>query len=1058
MSERDIFEAALAIDDPAQRAAYLGRACAGQPGLREHLDGLLSMDARAGSFLEAPAPAVTVDELPIPQGLGTVIGPYRLLEQIGEGGFGVVFMAEQLEPLRRQVALKIIKPGMDSRQVIARFEAERQALALMDHPNIATVLGAGQTTSGRPYFAMELVRGLPITEYCDQARLTPRERLELFLPVCRAVQHAHQKGIIHRDLKPSNVLVTLHDGAPLVKVIDFGIAKALGQQLTDKTLFTGFAQMVGTPLYMSPEQAALSHVAADTRSDIYSLGVLLYELLTGTTPFDEERLRQGGYDEWRRIIREEEPPRPSTRLSTLGQAAATVAAQRQTDSKRLRQVVRGELDWIAMKCLEKDRNRRYDTANGLALDVQRYLHDEPVQACPPSAGYRLRKFARRHKPGLVAAGFVLTALLAATALSVSQAIEATRARALAQERLEAEQQASRQALANLRKARNAVDQMLTEVAQVDLAHIPQMEPVRRALLEKALKFYEGFLEEHSTDPAVRHETGNAYRVTGTIYNLLGRHRDAEQACQAAIALLQPLAAEFPAEANYRADLGWAYHGLGTALQHLGRPNEAGKRWRRCVELWEALATEYPAAVWYRRWQLQVQLELLGPWQIAARHPEAEVALQQALPLLEAQAKDDPAGAWRRQLAGAYQDLGHVLSGKGQGKEAERYFRGALAISEQLAAEFPKHPNMQYTLARAQQLLGYQLQLNGQPREAEQLYRRSIALRTRQVADFPSTPQYRSGLAETYLYLFLLLRAERCFEEAEQVHREGLEQARKLVAEAPNRAWHLRLLMDMVRAHGVMLATQGRPREAEKAFREVLAISQKHLTDFPTTSIRPRVATAFYCLAGVLRDTDRNQEAEGAYRQAVQAYEKEFAESPDAAKQPGYREALATIHRDLASLLASRGRPQEAKELYRKSIELSPNPAAAQNGLARVLATAADPRLRDPELGVELATQAVALAPDQGDYWNTLGLAQYRVGDWQAARTALQKSMELRRGGNSFDWFFLAMAHRRLGVDAEAHQWYGRAVAWMDKHQPGDDELRRFREEAARVLGVQEPKE
>jgi WD40 repeat protein/serine/threonine protein kinase len=411
MSERDIFDAALAIDDPAQRVAYLDRVCTGNPELRKHLDGLLSVQGEVGSFLESPArnPQATVDEVRISEGAGTLIGPYKLLEQIGEGGFGVVFMAEQTRPVRRKVALKVLKPGMDTRQVVARFEAERQALALMDHPNIAKVLDGGQTGSGRPYFVMDLVKGLPITEHCDQARRTTRERLELFVHLCQAVQHAHQKGIIHRDLKPSNVLVTVHDTTPMVKVIDFGVAKALGQELTDKTLFTGFAQMVGTPLYMSPEQAGQSGLDIDTRSDIYALGVLLYELLTGTTPFDKERLKAVGYDEMRRIIREEEPPRPSTRLSTLGQIATSVSAQRQSDPKRLSQLCRGELDWIVMKCLEKDRNRRYESVSAFAADVQRYLADEPVQACPPSAWYRFRKFARRKKSALVAAACVFLA-------------------------------------------------------------------------------------------------------------------------------------------------------------------------------------------------------------------------------------------------------------------------------------------------------------------------------------------------------------------------------------------------------------------------------------------------------------------------------------------------------------------------------------------------------------------------------------------------------------------------------------------------------------------------
>jgi eukaryotic-like serine/threonine-protein kinase len=409
-----IFDGAVELGTPAERAAYLNAACGQDLQLRAEVEELLDHDDAAGSFLNLsapPDPQATTDAPAGRERPGAVIGPYRLLEQIGEGGFGVVFMAEQTQPVRRKVALKVLKPGMDTRQVVARFEAERQALALMDHPNIAHILDGGETASGRPYFVMELVRGIPITEFGDQSRLSIGERLELFLSVCQAVQHAHQKGIIHRDIKPSNVLVTLHDDKAVVKVIDFGIAKATGQPLTDKTLFTNFAQMIGTPLYMSPEQAQMSGLDVDTRSDIYSLGVLLYELLTGTTPFDKERLRSVGFDEIRRIIREEEPARPSTRMSTLAQAAATASANRQSDPKRLSQLLRGELDWIVMQALEKDRNRRYETVNGFAKDIQRYLADEPVLACPPSAAYRLRKFLRRNRRPVLALAVVLLALV-----------------------------------------------------------------------------------------------------------------------------------------------------------------------------------------------------------------------------------------------------------------------------------------------------------------------------------------------------------------------------------------------------------------------------------------------------------------------------------------------------------------------------------------------------------------------------------------------------------------------------------------------------------------------
>jgi serine/threonine protein kinase len=406
---KNIFDKALEIRSSAEREVYLQQACRGDPRLRAEVESLLRARQEPGGFLTDPGLVATVDEPSVTERPGAVIGPYKLLEQIGEGGMGTVFMAEQTHPVQRKVALKIIKPGMDSAQVISRFEAERQALALMDHPNIAKVLDAGTTANHRPYFVMELVRGVPLTQFCDSRRLTPKERLELFIPVCQAVQHAHQKGIIHRDLKPSNVLVALYDGNPVPKVIDFGVAKATGSKLTDRTLFTGFGAVIGTLEYMSPEQAETNQLDVDTRSDIYSLGVLLYELLTGTTPLEHKRVKQAAMLEVLRLIREEEPPKPSARLSSTEQLPS-IAANRHMEPRRLSGLVRGDLDWIVMKALEKDRNRRYETANGLAVDLQRYLHDEPVQARPPSPAYRFRKFARKNKVVMITAALVFAAL------------------------------------------------------------------------------------------------------------------------------------------------------------------------------------------------------------------------------------------------------------------------------------------------------------------------------------------------------------------------------------------------------------------------------------------------------------------------------------------------------------------------------------------------------------------------------------------------------------------------------------------------------------------------
>jgi serine/threonine protein kinase len=462
----ELFLRAIEAPDSEARRALLDASCAGDADLRRRVEALLHAHEAAGTFLEASPAAPTVaggppfesahgglgstleivpargQSRPIAEGPGTVIGPYRLLQKIGEGGMGTVFLAEQEKPVRRRVALKVIKPGMDTEAVVARFEAERQALALMDHPNIARVLDAGATATGRPYFVMELVNGLPITGYCDEARLPPKGRLELFAAVCSAIQHAHQKGIIHRDIKPSNVLVTVVDGLPVPKVIDFGVAKAVDQRLTERPLFTQFGAIVGTLEYMSPEQAEQSGTDIDTRTDIYALGVLLYELLTGTTPLEQSRTREVAFTEVLRRIKEEEPPRPSTRLSGSAETLTSIAAARAVEPTRLARLVRGDLDWIVMKALEKERARRYDSAAGLGRDIRRHLDGDPVEACPPSRWYRLRKFAGKNRAVLARAGAFVTMLVIATAVSATLAVVADRARRRAEGAAESERRTS----------------------------------------------------------------------------------------------------------------------------------------------------------------------------------------------------------------------------------------------------------------------------------------------------------------------------------------------------------------------------------------------------------------------------------------------------------------------------------------------------------------------------------------------------------------------------------------------------------------------------------------
>ena len=689
--EEAVFHAARLLRSEQERDEYLHGACGDDAALLARVQALLSVHDESNSLgdVRLGPTADAVEVMPRP---GSAIGRYRLLEQIGEGGFGTVFMAEQQHPVRRRVALKVIKPGMDTRQVIARFEAERQALALMDHPNIARVLDAGATETGRPYFVMELVRGVPITDYCDDNHLTPRQRLGLFVQVCQAVQHAHQKGVIHRDLKPSNVLVTMHDGVPVPKVIDFGVAKATGQQLTERTLFTNFAQLVGTPLYMSPEQAELSGLDVDTRADIYSLGVLLYELLTGTTPFDPERLKKAAFDEVRRIIREEEPPKPSTRLSTMGEAATAVSARRKTDPRRLGQLVRGELDWIVMKALEKDRNRRYETANGLAMDVKRYLADEPVAACPPGATYRLRKFARKHRLQVLAGGAVVAALVAGTVGTTAGLLRARSAQARAQ--LQAERAAAlndfmRRVLSSARPGHDGRDVRVADLLDTASADLdgrfrgqPDLELEARQALREAYDSL-GLVEQS------RHNLRRAHEASRVAHG-----EDAEPTLRLAVQLANVLApgndtaeAETLARAAYEraarvlgrghrltmlAGSSWSY-----ALREQGRSDESERLLR---ELIRHTPTPPDEQAHHRLSDLALILGERG------ERPEAIRLTYQALEV--ARVTGQPQVSYRLYVT---LRLGRLLVAEGRHEEAETVYAAVTSDPAVIAAQFTPGP-------------------------------------------------------------------------------------------------------------------------------------------------------------------------------------------------------------------------------------------------------------------------------------------------------------------------------------------------------------------------------
>jgi serine/threonine protein kinase/tetratricopeptide (TPR) repeat protein len=792
----EIFGEAVARTDAMARAAYVDQACGADSDLRERIESLLAGHDAAGDFLKLPCE----DEMIFPpQGAipGLTIGHYKLLEQIGEGGFAVVFMAQQEQPVRRLVALKIIKLGMDTKQVIARFEAERQALAMMDHASIAKVFDAGTSDTGRPYFVMELVKGAPITEYCDHETLNIEERLDLFLQVCEAVQHAHQKGIIHRDIKPSNVLVSTQDGRPLVKVIDFGVAKAMQGQLTEKTLFTEFRQLIGTPAYMSPEQAGGS-LDIDTRSDVYSLGVLLYELLAGAPPFDPRDLRSKAFAEMQRIICEVEPPTPSTRFSGLAaDTQASNAARRHSDAKRLGQRMRGDLDWIIMRCLEKDRARRYQSASALAEDIHHYLTDRPVMAKPPTRTYQVKKFIRRNKAAVLAGSAIVAALVVGLTLAAVGFVqarrqaeiartEATRAEAARadealqreraeQRRIEADQARAAEAAqrkiaedernrAEKRRARaetsfhnalNAIDTYFSALRENKLLNVPALQALRKELLGSALAYYREFIDQHRDDSALEAELANAYLRIGELTQMTGPNEQAIEAYQQAIRRYEQLAHDHPETREYWADLADAHEQLGGLDRSKRRFERAEASYTRALDIRQKLAQEKPndRECESNFARLHVKLGLLQA--SAEQLSEAEASFHRALRIYERLAKEEPGeSAYRFNLADTYYSLGPLQCATGRLVDAEASLERAAQIFEQLSREVQSDYYLE-RVAGASYRLGHVKRIAGQFDAARASYARALELYERLGRADPSSGNYPRSMGGARFHLGLV---------------------------------------------------------------------------------------------------------------------------------------------------------------------------------------------------------------------------------------------------------------------------------------------------------------
>ncbi len=906
MTEETLFDLIL-NSTASERAALLDRECAGNPALRARIEALLAADA-TNAFQVGSLPS-TVDHASPTDLAGTVLaGKYKLLEPIGEGGMGTVWLAQQSEPVKRKVAVKLIKRGMDSRQVIARFEAERQALAMMDHPNIAKVFDGGLTLDGRPFFVMELVKGTPITEFCDQRKLSPQQRLELFVPVCQAIQHAHQKGIIHRDIKPSNVLIALYDDKAVPKVIDFGVAKATGQQLSEHSINTGLNAVVGTPQYMSPEQATLNNHDIDTRSDIYSLGVLLYELLAGSPPFSSHQLKKAGWMEMLRMVREEEPPRPSMKLSTAD-ALPSISANRGTEPKKLLGLLRNELDWIVMKALEKDRARRYETANGFASDINRYLTGEPVQAHPPSVGYRLRKFVRKHRGPVIAAGLVLATLLAGIAgttvglvranrfaeaeaeqrkiaednervalkaveeerqaklreaaqlaIAVEQRAKAEEKERVAVKAVEEERQAKLREAAQLaiaieqrakaEKARDrtseALHAMISGVTGDSLATQTAITEEQKKFLAEVLTYYKEFAGEKADDYRSRERTAAAALKVGNIEYSLGHQKQSATAFRMARDVYAALAAEFPSATEYRHNLALSHRNLGQLFTDLRMGVEAEGEYRQALAIYEKLAADSPTARRYNNGIAVSHIDLGNLFKDIGKRLEAEGEYRQSLAIHQKLAADFPTvPEYRKLLALTHNNLGMLLKVLGKRAEAETEYRKSLAIKEKLAAEFPAVPTYRQDLATIHLSLGILFKNIGKQADAEGDYRKAVAIRVKLAAEFPAVPEYRKELAESYLHLGTVLADLGKRSDAEEQYRNALAIQEKLTSDFPDvPSYHQYLPWIHYNIACLYAITSG--KEADK---------KQEYADRAMESLQKAVKAGYSNAANMAKDTD-----------------------------------------------------------------------------------------------------------------------------------------------------------------------------------------------------------